>query len=70
MNWTEPTRCALCGHADRRNLRYALAHWREAEPGMAYEHIQACSDRAACRARVEQQGDVWPLIETNERISA
>jgi hypothetical protein len=28
------------------------------------------ADRAACRTRVEQQGDVWPLIESDERKSA
>jgi len=62
--WSEPERCRICGHADRRDLRYGLAHWRTAPPGMAYDHIEACADRAACRARVEAQGDTWPLIET------
>jgi hypothetical protein len=69
-DWAEPTRCALCGHTDRRDLVYRLAHWLEAEPGMAYEHIQACADRAACRARVQQQGESWPLVETDERKTA
>lgn len=61
--FTEPTRCALCGNTDRRALRTALAHWRDAPPGMAYEHIDACSDRDACRARVTANGNVWPLVE-------
>ena len=64
MTWTEPTVCALCRNTDRRDLRYRLAHWREAEPGMAYDHISRCIDERACRSRVEQQGEGWPLLES------
>ena len=60
-------RCALCGHPDKRDLGTSLAHWRDAPPGMAYEHITACRDRDACRARVQAQGDLWPLVETVRR---
>ena len=63
--------CAICGHPEPRDLGTSLAHWRDALPGMAYEHIAACRDRAACRARVQAQGDLWPLVETaNDRRSA
>jgi hypothetical protein len=68
--FTQPERCQICGHTDRRDLRYGLAHWRDAPPGMAYENIACCRERAACRARVETQGDVWPLVESDERKSA
>jgi hypothetical protein len=69
-DWAEPTRCAICGHTDRRDLMYRLAHWRDAAPGMAYEHVSACSDRDACRARVAAQAKQWPLVDDNERKSA
>lgn len=70
MTFTEPESCAICGHTDSRDLRYALAHWKVAPPGMAYEHVARCLDRDACRARVTAVGDVWPLVETTERKSA
>ena len=63
MTWTEPDRCSICGNTNRRELRYALVHWRDAEPGMQYAHVPACSDRDACRARVAAAGDPWPLVE-------
>lgn len=62
--WTEPTRCRLCGHAEPRDLMYRLAHWKLAEPGMAYEHIPACRDREACRARVAAAEKPWPLVDS------
>ena len=70
MIFSEPERCALCGHTDGRDLRYALVHWRDAPPGMGYEHVTACIDRAACRARLTSRGEGWPLIETAERRTA
>jgi hypothetical protein len=67
---TEPERCAICGNTDRRDLRWRIAHWRDAEPGMAYENVGACSDREACRARVEANGETWPLVESNDKEGA
>jgi hypothetical protein len=68
--FTQPEKCSICGHTDRRDLRYGLAHWRDAPPGMAYEHVARCLDRAACRARVEAIGDVWPLVEVERKDGA
>lgn len=59
--FTEPESCAICGHPDKRDLTYRLAHWLEAPPGMAYEHIERCRDDAACRARLGDKP--WPLVE-------
>jgi hypothetical protein len=70
MTWTEPTRCAICGWTDKRDLRFALVHWLEAEPGMAYQHVEACRDRDACRARVADQGETWPLVESKRKEGA
>lgn len=71
MTWTEPTRCELCGHTERHDIRVSLVHWRDAPLGMAYEHLPRCIDRSACKRRVADQGDIWPLVESaNERKSA
>jgi hypothetical protein len=71
MNFTEPTFCSLCGWTDKRDLRYGLVHWRDAEPGMAYANVPRCSDVTACRARVRSNGETWPLVESkNDRRSA
>lgn len=65
MTWTEPRSCQLCGNTNGRDLEFALVHWRVAEPGMAYAHVEACRDRSACRARCEAAGDIWPLVESS-----
>ncbi len=71
MTWTEPTRCELCGWTNRHDIRVSLVHWRDAAPGMAYEHLARCVDRGECKQRVADQGDTWPLVESaNERRSA
>lgn len=62
MSFTEPIRCALCGWTDKRDLRTGLAHWRDALPGMGYSQIDRCKDEAACRARVRDNGEAWPLV--------
>lgn len=66
MTFTEPTYCALCGHTDKRDLRYALVHWREADPGMQYAHVPRCTNVEACRARVQANGESWPLVESKQ----
>jgi hypothetical protein len=58
---TDP--CRICGHNELRDLGTALAHWREAPKGMAYEHVTRCRDVEACRQRIADQGDIWPLEE-------
>lgn len=70
MTFTEPTFCAICGHPDKRDLDVRLAHWRDALPGMAYTHEPRCRDVAACRNRLELQGDIWPLVETTQERKA
>ena len=63
---TDADRCAICNHPDKRDLGTSLAHWRDAPLGMAYEHVVRCSDVDACRRRVSNQGDVWPLVTAKE----
>jgi hypothetical protein len=67
MTFAEPDgRCRLCGNADPRAVRLTLVHWADAPQGMAYEHVPACTDRDACRARCLAGGDEWPLVTSKE----
>lgn len=61
--WDGPDRCQVCGLTERRELRWSLVKWAEAEPGMAYEHIGRCKDEERCRRRVTDNGETWPLEE-------
>jgi hypothetical protein len=61
--WTQPTACELCGISGERLEAKALVEWADALPGMTWEHIGACDDRAACRDRVEAAGKAWPVRE-------
>lgn len=62
--WAEPVECALCGRTGA-GIERALVHWIEALPGMSWAHVPRCTDRPACRARVEGSGQSWPLVETD-----
>lgn len=68
MTWPEPTRCSLCGNLERRDLTVRLVHWKDALPGMAFDQVDACSDRDACRARVVAAGEPWPLVESKSDL--
>lgn len=60
--WSEPEVCALC-HAKGERMHIRLVEWLDAPPGMTYEQVARCDDRAACRARVEAAGETWPVAE-------
>lgn len=66
MNWSDPPTCELCGNTQSGEVAVRLIRWRDADPGMSYEHIHRCVDNVACRSRVEAAGKTWP----EERISA
>ena len=68
--FTAPEKCALCGHTDKRDLTYRLAHWLEAPPGMAYEHVPRCREDAECRTRLALAKKRWPLVENPKLKSA
>ena len=55
--------CLLCG--DSGSVRMARAKWRTGRPvgGRMWEAIPRCTDRAACRERIEALGERWPLVE-------
>ena len=58
MNYLE---CRLCGAKDS-GVREGLVEWRDPEPDR-FSAIPRCSDHVLCRARVEREGEPWPLVE-------
>ena len=57
--------CDLCGENDPRGafVRSGLACY--ADDGR-FERIDRCVDHAACRRRVEEAGEPWPLIDITD----
>ena len=59
--------CDLC-HASSMDVRSGLACY--ASDGR-FERIDRCTDHQACRDRVEEQGEDWPLADiTTRRVTA
>lgn len=58
--------CDLCGSASL-DVRPGLACY--AETG-TFERIDRCSDHQACRERVEDLGEDWPLLDITNRVTA
>jgi hypothetical protein len=56
--------CLLCG-ASGPQVRPILIEWAEPIGSTRFEVLPVCANRQECRARVEQQGDEWPLAETS-----
>ena len=52
--------CELCFSIG--DVAPGLAWYRD-EPQQAIQTIARCSDHRACRQRVEQAGQRWPLLE-------
>ena len=55
--------CVICGFesSSRLDVALSLAHWSEPLAGRIYDAVPRCRDRAACRARCEAAGDLWPI---------
>lgn len=56
--------CLLCG-ANGPQVRMRLVEWAEPLGSKRFEHIPACVEAKDCRARVEGEGESWPLVETS-----
>lgn len=56
--------CLICG--DPRDTRFALVRWKT-EP--SYTVGRRCRDRAACRARLEAQGETWEVDDPKEEAA-
>lgn len=54
------TACVLCGD-DTSGVRVSLVCWKNARTD-PYTALPRCTDRRACRDRVEHSGDRW-LVE-------
>lgn len=55
--------CFLCGVTSDQ-VRPGLACYRE---DGRFDHVDRCIDHQACRARVEANGNHWPLIDITNR---
>ena len=54
-------RCDICG-ALNVPIRHGLVAWLDyAVIGHRYEDVDRCVDVAACRARVAESGETWPI---------
>jgi hypothetical protein len=51
--------CELCGEHTR--VRPALVAWKSVV--LPFGNVDRCVDSDACKARVVERGDEWPLIE-------
>lgn len=62
--------CLLCGVSGPQ-IRPKMVEWAEPIGSKRWEVIPVCFDSRECRQRVEQLGDVWPLVlVSNDRRSA
>jgi hypothetical protein len=54
-------RCDLCG-APNVAVRHGLVAWKDWQViGHRYEDVDRCVDVDACRARVAEAGEEWPV---------
>jgi hypothetical protein len=54
--------CVLCGTASR-DVATGILAWKEPIGREIFTAAPRCKDRAACRSRVEANGDEWDLLE-------
>ena len=52
--------CLLCG-ASGPQVRPRLIEWAEPIGTKRFDVLPVCTDTRECRARVEAQGEPWPL---------
>lgn len=65
-NTTAHLRCDLCGF-EALTVRSGLACY--ADDG-EFRRIDRCTDHPSCRARVEEAGGAWPLLDITDRTEA
>lgn len=56
--------CDLCG--TRGPVRPRMVAWRSPVFG-PFENVDACADETACRERIAERGEPWPILEPAER---
>ena len=60
--------CDLCGST--QDVRYALVRWRLGATATPFENLARCTDRAACRLRVETRGEEWLVEDPEEALQS
>ena len=55
------THCEICG-ATNVPVRHALVAWKQPVFG-PFEDVDRCIDVNACRTRVQEAGQPWPIRE-------
>ena len=56
--------CDICGFRGTE-VRASVVAWKDlAQP---YNAVDRCTDVLACRARVESQGEEWPVADEADR---
>ena len=62
--------CVICGHQpwNGEGVRMALIRWRDGDG--RFGAGPRCSDVEACRRRVLDAGEDWPLSESWDRVPA
>lgn len=59
----KPGDCVLCG-SETAETRMQLVEWCEPVGTQRWSVIPRCTDRTACRARVEDVlGEAWPIAD-------
>jgi hypothetical protein len=51
----------MCG-AEGYDISMALVRWKDTRHG-EYGSVPRCKDEQACRRRVEEEGEEWPVAE-------
>jgi hypothetical protein len=60
-----PPICGLCGYESDQEVRMGFVRWTEpGDPPRPFGAMPRCTDRAACRARVERAGEAWEVADT------
>lgn len=62
-----PDPCALCGWDREPDVRPGLVRWAEPRGRLSVTAAPRCSDRAACRLRVESAGGTWDVDDARPR---
>jgi hypothetical protein len=68
MTW-DTTACQLCGVTSLDVSRAVVVYLEPDLEGNRYHSIRRCKDHAACRERVERDGETWPLEEPRRRTA-
>ena len=61
--------CALCGNERPGQVVSSWIRWADARPGQEYTAAPRCTDRRACRDRVESAGEAWDVLDAEPRAA-